>query len=355
MTQGETSINTKARNPKFEALRVILMLFIVIGHCIFHCIGKQGNYSFPLNSFMGGANFVVLYAANLVFSVAVNCFVMISGYFLINKYKHRWSSLLKLYTETLFYSSIITFVFYLFSDVSSKKLLLSFIPLYTNQYWFVTSYLGLMLLAPFISLLVKILSRNQYTLLLFLFFVIDFKFFLGHIFSNYDSLMHFSFLYLLAGYFRIYDIKIDKKYLMILIFLLWFFVLLLFVVYFMFKMHGGLKNTGYNGLLLLLSIPLFVFMIKTKWCGTKFAFILSKISPYCFGIYLIHDHPLVRNFIWNHLREYSISSIYILNALCMGIFVFVVCLIIDFIRSYIFEMIKVHAYIDRLSRLFPNI
>lgn len=43
----------------------------------------------------------------VISTVAVNCYIMISGYFLINRIEHRWKGIIKVWSEAVFYSFII--------------------------------------------------------------------------------------------------------------------------------------------------------------------------------------------------------------------------------------------------------
>lgn len=67
---------------------------------------------------------------------------------------------------------------------------------------------------------------------------------------------------------------------------------------------------------------------------------INTIGGCTFGVYLIHDHDFVRNFLWENLfslENYANSSMLLVRILYSTIAVFIVCLIIEFVRKNIIE------------------
>lgn len=86
----------KQRQTSLEILRILCMLFIIVGHIG----GRSGIESF--SSFA------------TIAPHAVNCFVLISGYFLINS-KFKAERFLRTAIETIFYTFIVTIILYAFN------------------------------------------------------------------------------------------------------------------------------------------------------------------------------------------------------------------------------------------------
>lgn len=85
------------------------MLFIVIGHFIIHGITFVSNHQATfvnMSSAWGISNFVILEYLVYITGTGVNCFVMISGYFLV-KSEFRMNKILKIWIQTFFYSFFI--------------------------------------------------------------------------------------------------------------------------------------------------------------------------------------------------------------------------------------------------------
>ena len=68
----------KKRQVNFELLRILCMYMIVIGHCLFH-----GRVTAKLG--YGTVNYFLSYLIQSFSVVHVNCFVMIGGYFVIDR------------------------------------------------------------------------------------------------------------------------------------------------------------------------------------------------------------------------------------------------------------------------------
>ena len=88
--------------------------------------------------------------------VAVNCYVLISGYFLINSHSFHWTKVWKLWSTVAFYSLL----FYAISvDASGHwdlyKTIHYLLPVRYSIYWFVTAYIGTYLLSPYLARLAQ--------------------------------------------------------------------------------------------------------------------------------------------------------------------------------------------------------
>lgn len=126
----------KVRESNIELLRIVLMLFIVIHHCI---IDMHKYYS---NAWLD--------SVDVVLHTAVPIFVLISGYFGIRFQMKRFIGLL---LEVVFYSFSISLLFGCFSSegVSVTTLLKSFMPFTNKYYWFISVYLQLYLVSMFVN------------------------------------------------------------------------------------------------------------------------------------------------------------------------------------------------------------
>lgn len=142
------------RQSNIEAIRIMAMAFIVFGHIS----ATLCNYSL-----CGDLEKAFLDLCH-VGACAVDLFILISGYFLINRTKVNLSRVIKILVETVFYCFTITFLFFLFGKATLYDCLSSLNPMAPTRfnYWFVTKYVGLMLLQPFLSRLAVSLTKVQY-------------------------------------------------------------------------------------------------------------------------------------------------------------------------------------------------
>ena len=93
------SLPRSSRQAGVELLRVVALVMIITHHSLVHSGILKAVHSPELS-------YYALWGLNTFCFVAVNCFVLISGYFLVTA-SFRWKKLLLLWTQVLFYSLLI--------------------------------------------------------------------------------------------------------------------------------------------------------------------------------------------------------------------------------------------------------
>ena len=69
--------------------------------------------------------------------------------------------------------------------------------------------------------------------------------------------------------------------------------------------------------------------------------VINKIGSLTLGIYLIHDHVYVRNFIYDALNySNNIDNSFIPYTLIIVITIFIGCAIIEYLRQFLFNAVK---------------
>ena len=345
------------RETKFEVLRTVAMFFIVVYHCLTHGVGD--GYGFNTDSPIALSN-VLFSDFMLVFSsIAVNLYVMISGYFLADL-NFKASRIVRTWAYACFYSFIITALFMAltvvpFNAISVGK---SLFPLSSNAYWFVTQYIGLLILSPFLAVLARQLTYRQYLVLLAggaiicLSIIPDFplgkRFYVAH--GN--SVWSFAYLFMIAGFIKHHLKKVPMGRLSMI-------VVSLIVLILVCEVIGGYKNgsislywLNYNGLVLMLSVAVFVLVRQLQIPERGFWNILVKAAPYTFGVYLIHDHLLVRDWLWNKvsLPSYCDKWLYLFLVIGICFVIFVVCAAIDVVRKKLFAVIGIDKLITKVDK-----
>lgn len=280
--------------------------------------------------------------------LGVNCFVLITGYFMCNS-QITIKKILTLMSEVWFYSIVILILFLTvlqpIEPVSIEMLLKSLFPVTYSAYWFATTYIVLMILSPFINKLIDGMNRNMHRNLLLISIMIwcVLPTFMQAIFVGYNNLIWFIVIYLLAAYISKYiskDSIVFNKHLLILVVV----SIMLFSSIFLFDFIGNefnvsflLKNSTYftnqySFLLLIMSMEMFLISLK----GTKTNKIVNRISSATLAIYLIHDNFIVRLFLWKSVfdcKSAYYSNHLLIHALCSISIVFFVCLAIELIRQ----------------------
>ena len=366
------------RNLNIDILKVLCMYMIVVIHFFTHGLYNE-LHPIPIgNLFAGvvGLNYFLSELCLLISSVAVNCFVMITGFFLIRK-SPRGNRIFSLWVEVFFYSITIAVVFYLLipSQEHLRAIIKALTPIRNMEYWFATKYLALMALAPFLRRLVQFISKKEYILLLVVMGFLNLNFVstpallrnfpYGDIYGGPDSLLWFVFLFLFSGFVSLYKEELFcRKYLFK--FKYYIFVVIAFffwtitLEFLMAIQSGFIGSMGYqyNGLEFMVSVALFLYFVTAKLrVNSNILRKISKWVPYTFAVYLIHDHPCMDNLIWHSYIDWNhiFSSYYFLPFMfCYTLIIFFICIIIDYFRKSIFSFMRIDLLICRISSLLEN-
>lgn len=140
----------KARESNIELLRILTICGVVMLH-------YNGNVAFGLVT-EGTANYHLLQFLEVLFICAVNLFVMISGYFLCTSNKRKAVKALELVVQVMVLGMGKYLVLVVFgAPFSLASLLYAAIP---NNYY-VTLYLAVYLLSPYMNLAISKLSDKK--------------------------------------------------------------------------------------------------------------------------------------------------------------------------------------------------
>lgn len=201
------------RDSNFELLRIVSMSFIVLHHFLYHGIGLF-NYLLGKSDSNYGVDVAIILNSFLI--IGVNLFVMISGYYLI---KLSSKSLIKIYLICAFYGFFTYITRYILIDGGAFKiqsaLVRLFLPLSYPTYWFITHYVILMLLSPFINSWLKHAKQKQILQLILTLLVINvyFGFIRGekHLDNGYNFI-HFILIYIIGHYISLPDNKLISTF-----------------------------------------------------------------------------------------------------------------------------------------------
>lgn len=311
------------RRISLEILRILCMLFIITGHL-------SGRGEIPQT---------VVIAPH-----AVNCFVLISGYFLITS-KFKIERVLRVILETIFYTFTITIILYLLGKANQQDIAKSIMPFAPTKftYWFVNKYLAVILLSPFICKVCATISKRQYQILLVTLLLIGSSFLtvfpFGELFGNSFSLLWMIIVFITGGYLRLY--APEFKY--------WgIATLCLLILYNICNIYGqGVVCLGYNSLITWsLAIATFMWFKNLHIPNNGIiAKTTSFIAPHVFAAYLIHEQGLMRTYIVDLLHKFSGHMPDMLYLYIFGMAVIIISVIIDKFRMILFK----YAGIDDLT------
>lgn len=343
----------KNRNISIDLLRILSMIMIVS----LHYFGKGGMLN--ITNIRHTSN-VFAWTCEALFIVAVNCYVLISSYFLV-KSEFNLKKFFKLAFEVIFYALFIYlfFVVFRYKDFTFDSFIDNIFPVLTKQYWFITVYLAMYLLSPYLNILINNLSQeNHKKLIIILVLIFSIWFSIMPFAENLDktngySIVWFITIYLIGGYIRLYKNKEEStnyRYLFAYFFITFVVVFSKFILYYLFKKQILLKDYSftyynYNSITILLSsICLFLFFksLNLNNICNIFKKTILIFSPLTFGVYLIHEHPFIREILYTkilHCQDFLYSRKYIFVAIISIFSVYIICSLIDFSRSLIFEFV----------------
>lgn len=330
----------KKKMSNFELLRMIAMFMIVLHHFSVH-----SNWVYD-SAF--SANRVILQLFALFGKVGVNCFVLISAYFL-SASTFKKEAVQRVWQQTFFYSVTLTVLckFVLGVSVPMSSFIKSFFPFLSIAYWFVNAYLLMYLFVPFFNAAIQRLDERKLKQYLLLFLVV---FSIIQNMTNYKSFTNdfiwFFFLYLIGATLRIYYKDRHSS----------LFYAQLFVIGSIFSFIGiiicDLLSTRFpffnhidkllidsQGVVqLALAVCLFLAFKQIQIPYNRF---ITWGGSATFGIYLIHDHVYFQQFIWPNVycwvplgNPFGVALIGIIAS----IVIFIVCMAIELLRKKVVFM-----------------
>ncbi|MCQ2137450.1 MAG: acyltransferase [Bacteroidales bacterium] len=349
------------RYSSIEVLRVLSMLFVVLSHTVNWGMNYSGAAAAGISFISGGINSYATLALTSFASLGVICFVMISSYFICQSNVLRLDRIFKIWCVTAFYSVLITTVLSFFSNISVKDIILSIVPVATDKYWFVTKYLALMILAPFLSFIVNTLSRKGFIVLLVAFAIISTTITCGIpygnvVFGGALSEGTFIFIFFIAAYLRKFGAPLWLKNYCGRIF--WASIALqviggiaLNVIHDSSACVYGGFSVGYNAFSLVPATALFVWFCNHEFKDNCICRSLVKLAPYTFAVYLIHDNPVIRRLLWGEWIDMASlwnSPIWTLYAILIPVGILIICSAIDWLRAGLFKLIRFDKLVEKV-------
>lgn len=350
------------RHGGLDLLRVVSMLLVILYHFLVWGTTHTGDVPCDISLNNGGfvcaSSYSVLSALS---QLGVICFVLISSYFLYGSKIIRLDKVLFIWIVTCFYSLLITAVFVILNKCSASELLTAANPVRTDRYWFVTKYLALVLLSPFLTVMFEALSKKGAQTALMILTILVTTITKGFPYGNVMfqdspfSVSVFCFLFFIAGYYKKYGFNGLEKFAPLVFALSIIFQSLLGLAIDLKNpsvLHGAF-SIGYNAFSIIPGVALFVMANSISM--TRYPPILRNITPSIFAVYLIHDNYFVRNWIWTQVinpTEYWGQYIWVLYAIVVPVIIFAACVIIDMFRRSFFQLIGVEKLL--ISRIKKN-
>lgn len=312
------------REPNIELLRMVLMVMIVCYH-FFSLYIKDTYHSNQL------LFFTKLFFTSIT-AMAVDCFVFISGYYGL---KFKLKQVITLALQAIFYSYIcFTILYFVKPELINSTIFFKYLfPVSSSLWWFVTTYILLYFIAPFLNEGIKKLSKIQYQIILIGFLYLN-------CFSNFlfdldmaGHLVNFIFIYLFARYINIYKVTISHPFIIYTLLILSIFIINAGATILL--ANPVISASRYTSIFCILSAACLFLGFKKIKIKSNIAF---KIAPLCLGVYLFHFNYFMWNMVIMQLL-FSIEKNYQYNLILFTILYTTLALIV-FVLGIGFEKIR---------------
>ena len=341
----------KEKKVGIEMLRIISMYMILILHYKLHQnISGLSIVNYKISSFI-----------DILCVCAVNCYVLISGYFL-SKSITSSKKLLKVLYPVWFYNLLILIIYlcYTHEKIKINGLLQFLFPVSLGEYWFVLCYTVMYLLIPYLKKIIENTTREELKRLIAILLYVSF---LSNMLVNSNiycniidktrgyGIIWLITLFLCAAYIRKYNLENRFSRGSLIIGFIVSSVLSYLSAIFINRINAYDKIcfnsnmlSDYNSINIFMnSIFLFLVFLQTDIKSKVIRKSITSISCLTFGVYIIHCQPLIFREIYVKflkIQDYVMSKNYLLIMLGKCALLFALCCAIEKVRQLIFKEIQ---------------
>lgn len=353
--ESATVVAKKPRMANLELLRGIAMMMVIVLHYL-----SKGDLLGDLTADHLSYMSIAAWVLEVFCLVAVNVYMLISGYFLSTS-SFKLSRLLQLWLQVWMYSVVVGLIAAFTGILPAEEcdthyFLTLLFPISMDHYWFMTAYVFLYLLLPILSMAVRKMTKGQMqvalagllTMFCLLKSVLPFR--LEADGQGYDCIWYLC-VFMTAAYIKKFGLPfLEKKKNSIILYVagcmgIFAETLCLRQIYLKTGSMGLIMKIGteYNHVFVFLaSVGLFMTFLSiqvpvraSKW--------INGIAPYTLGVYLLHENMGVR-YAWQDL--FGAHCIYAMYGLVWYTFVavavvFIVGIAVDWLRSRLVKELHV--------------
>lgn len=336
--EAKVFTNDKVRNSNLELYRIIVMLLIVAHHYVVNSGLIEVMAEEPLS---GRSIFFYLFGA--WGKTGINCFLMITGYFMCTS-KITVRKFLKLLLEVELYKIVIyaVFLFSGYETFSASGCIRSVIPMLSLTDGFISCFLVFYLCIPFLNILVHNMNRRQHGLLVLLcLFIYTVHGTIPGMSVGMNYVSWFCVLYFIASYIRLHtgeklnNVKWGGYALLCILISSISIVLILCI-----NVRIGKHISPYrlvsdsNALMAVVTaICSFMFFKNLRIPHNRFINIFGAST---FGVLLIHaNSDTMRQWLWKDVLDnagHYADEYFWIRPIIAVLLIFVICIVIDYIR-----------------------
>ena len=354
------------RNYGVDGLRILAMYMVVL----LHMMGHGGILAQAAGD---GVKHAVAKYLDTAAYCAVNCYALISGYVGVKR-RFKWSRILSLWLQVAFYGVSIVCVLGMLRPgvIPRHAWIQGMIPVSNRNYWYYTAYFAMSFFIPFMNAILSSVSTKELRVALIAAVCL---------FSTYPTILQTDrfwmvnghsvwwliILYFIGGYFRLYGngsriIDTLKKHGIYVYVcattIVWISQILIADREIPYFFGGALQQAflfRYDSPLVLLQACALLLWSAERKVTERIGKYIGAIAPLTFGVYLIHEHPLVReelmtaSFSWIGRCEAFIIPFAVIGV-CLS--VFALCILIESMRLRVFRWFKVKEICQHIFESF---
>lgn len=349
-TQQEVCVNAregKPRNSNLELFRIITMLLIVAHHYVVNSQLTAADgpiYADPMSW-----RSLLLLVIGAFGKTGINCFVLITGYFMC-KSQITVKKFCKLLFEIELYKIVIWLIFFVsgYEAFSLMSLVKALLPVRNISSGFTSCYLVFFLFIPFLNILTGNMTEKQHIKLVllcaFVYIVIGTLPRFG-VTMNYVS--WFIVLYFIGSYIRLYDRQLFSNTRFwgwaTLIILLISIASVVGMTWLGAKLgKGGIEywflSDSNKVLAVALALAAFMFFKNVR---IKNSVLINTVAASTLGVLMIHaNSDTMRKWLWQdvlHNVEMYNSNFLVFHVLGSVLAIYIICTAIDYLRIRFIE------------------
>ena len=259
--------------------------------------------------------------------VGVTIFVLISAYFLSRSTRSPFTRVAKIWIQTFIYSCGLWGAYFVLSHfvgssqyfVNPRSILMSVFPVTFGAYWFISAYVVMVIVAPYINILLDATSARQHGALLCLSLWITF---IWHILNPantwaFTDASYLCTLYLIGALIRRHEDRLPR--------VRWYFAIAIMILCALICMVGthtiavssflrqqlyypGNLFTAGTGASPILSVicGVIIFLMTLQYISSRthastherISSLVLTLSPATFGVYLLHENFIFKPHLW---------------------------------------------------------
>ena len=358
--QQNTVVTRPHRSSNLELYRIVCMLMIVAHHYVANSGLATTDGPLVLSPTSAQSIYLALFGA--WGKTGINCFLMITGYFMCTS-RITVRKFLKLLGQIYLYKVVIFFIFLTvgYEHISLLRIAKLIMPTWGFTNNFVGCFIGFWLTIPFLNILINSISKRQHeVLLLLMFFMYSFLGSIPKFPVAVNYVTWFGIIYLVASYIRLYPQPVFERR------CFWGYMTLLNFGLAIFSIIGLLLVFGSTGakhfdffvsdsnkfFAVTIAVSSFLWF---KNLNIRHSKIINAFGAATFGVLLIHaNSDAMRLWLWKDtfdvVGHYSLPiGDLMLYSFGVVLAVFIVCNLIDQLRIATLEKWFLNWYDKKVS------